>query len=272
MKIFTDISKRVKANKKEAEEKLRAQNLKAQELLQAQELLADQKVTAKESTNQKQIGEITHVHVVQPNMIRSIIFGVFVVVVIFILVLYMIDKNRVDKNTLIIQSIDKNTTQIFNTLKLLAKNDSLLYRNDSLMAVNWRHFPAYPPMDLNEMSRVSSLFQNRINPITKEKEFHWGIDYRAQKGVKVYASAEGIIEEAGRNDGYGNSVKIKHGNGYFTFYAHLDSIKVFIGQVVLKGDLIGTVGSSGSSTGSHLHYEISYMNKKLDPSIFRSTF
>ena len=101
---------------------------------------------------------------------------------------------------------------------------------------------------------------------------HWGVDYDAGRGTKVYSSAEGVVEEADWNDGYGRYVKINHANGYETVYAHLDSIMIHKGDAVKKGALIGLVGSSGKTTGSHLHYEIYYLNQHINPVVFTTTY
>jgi murein DD-endopeptidase MepM/ murein hydrolase activator NlpD len=216
--------------------------------------------------------ENIHVHVFSPYRVKRLMVIFLLGVVIFISILYVVDKWRVDKVLISTEDIKKNTNNIFGILQILARNDSVLYRNDSIQSTQLRHFPSSPPLEINSMSRVSSIYQNRVNPITNEKEFHAGIDYAAKKGTRVYASAEGVVIEAGKDDGYGNLVKINHQNGYETSYAHLDSIKVVVGEIVDKGTEIGTVGNTGSTTGAHLHYEISYLRRKINPGVFTSVF
>lgn len=113
--------------------------------------------------------------------------------------------------------------------------------------------------------RISSPFGTRIHPITHRKHTHKGVDLAAPKMKPVYATADGVVTFSGRNGGYGNFVKINHRNGYKTAYAHMHRIEVKNNAEVHKGDLIGYVGSTGSSTGNHLHYELYYQDGLLDP-------
>jgi murein DD-endopeptidase MepM/ murein hydrolase activator NlpD len=113
---------------------------------------------------------------------------------------------------------------------------------------------------------ILSGFGYRPHPLHHATHFHTGVDIDARYGVPVRASADGVIILTGnKNDGYGNQVEIDHHNGYVTKYAHLSRIKVSLGQKVKRGQIIGHVGSTGLSTGPHLHYEIIYKNQKIDP-------
>lgn len=113
--------------------------------------------------------------------------------------------------------------------------------------------------------RVSSPFGSRIHPITHKRHGHKGVDLAAPRNTPVYATADGVVTFSGRNGGYGNFIKLNHQNGYKTAYAHLNRRAVREGRTVRKGDLIGYVGSTGASTGNHLHYEIYYQDKLIDP-------
>ena len=113
--------------------------------------------------------------------------------------------------------------------------------------------------------RISSPFGTRVHPITRKKHTHKGIDLAAPKMTPIYATADGEVTFSGRNGGYGNFVKINHRNGYKTAYAHMHKIAVKKGADVHKGDLIGYVGTTGASTGNHLHYEVYYQDKLIDP-------
>ena len=116
-------------------------------------------------------------------------------------------------------------------------------------------------------ARLSSSFGLRKHPILGYNKLHRGVDFAAPKGTPVYAGGNGVIEFAGRNGGYGKYIRIRHNNEYKTAYAHLNSFKKGIskGKRVNQGDIIGYVGSTGRSTGSHLHYEILYQNKQINP-------
>lgn len=104
--------------------------------------------------------------------------------------------------------------------------------------------------------RITSPFGNRVHPITGKTTFHKGIDIGASQGSPVYAYANGTINFAGWKSGYGNFVSIDHGNGMVTRYAHLSAIYVSVGQQVIVRQKIGAVGSTGDSTGPHLHFEV----------------
>lgn len=112
------------------------------------------------------------------------------------------------------------------------------------------------PIDLSQCE-VSSPFGMRFHPITKKEQIHKGIDYKAVKGTPVRASADGVvIEKEFREGTYGNVVVIQHANGLLSLYAQLSAFKTEIGNKVKRGDVIGLVGSSGKSTGPHLHFEL----------------
>ena len=116
-------------------------------------------------------------------------------------------------------------------------------------------------------ARLSSNFGMRKHPISGFNKMHKGIDFAAPKGTPIYAGGNGIVEFAGVNGGYGKYIRIRHNNEYKTAYAHLNGFKKGItkGVRVNQGEIIGYVGSTGKSTGPHLHYEIIYQNKQINP-------
>lgn len=114
-------------------------------------------------------------------------------------------------------------------------------------------------------SRISSPFGERIHPVYGRKSFHKGVDLASPNGTPIYATADGIVAFAGVCNGYGNFIKLNHQNGYKTGYAHMSRMVVSSGAKVKKGDLIGYVGSTGTSTGNHLHYEVYYNDQLTDP-------
>ena len=126
--------------------------------------------------------------------------------------------------------------------------------------------PAIQPVANKELKRMASGFGYRIHPIYKTRKFHWGMDFSAPKGTPIYATGNGKVEKAVRSKrGFGNYVKIDHGFGYKTLYGHMDKYIVRKGQKVKRGDLIGYVGTSGTSTAPHLHYEVVKGNRKVNP-------
>jgi len=125
-------------------------------------------------------------------------------------------------------------------------------------------------MILPVSGRLSSKFGNRIDPVSKRRNsFHKGIDISAPEGTPVYAAESGTVIEAGyKKSGYGNLVVIKHGSDLATYYGHLSKIIISSGDKVIKGKLIGKIGSTGKSTGPHLHFEIRKGNRALNPDDF----
>ena len=117
---------------------------------------------------------------------------------------------------------------------------------------------------------VSSTYGPRVDPFLGKLAMHTGIDFKAPYGAKVFATAPGTVIVAGRNAGYGKMVEIHHANGFITRYAHLSRIQVSEGDHVVAGDLLGNVGSTGRSTGPHLHYEIRKDDRPSNPAPFLS--
>jgi murein DD-endopeptidase MepM/ murein hydrolase activator NlpD len=129
-----------------------------------------------------------------------------------------------------------------------------------------RAIPAIQPISNKNMKRVASGFGYRIDPLYKDFRLHAGLDFSAPTGTPIYATSDGVVQQAGFNtDGYGNKVVINHGYGFQTLYAHMVRVKAKVGQSVKRGEVIGYVGSTGKSTGSHLHYEVIKRGAKVDP-------
>ncbi|WP_294946818.1 peptidoglycan DD-metalloendopeptidase family protein [Sulfurivirga sp.] len=117
---------------------------------------------------------------------------------------------------------------------------------------------------------ISSRFGWRKHPVTGNREFHKGLDYRGRTGDKVIATADGVVEYAGyhKASGYGKMVLLDHAFGFRSLYGHLSKVLVKNGEVVHKGQVIGLMGNTGLSTGSHLHYQLSFIQRALDPRPF----
>jgi murein DD-endopeptidase MepM/ murein hydrolase activator NlpD len=113
---------------------------------------------------------------------------------------------------------------------------------------------------------VTSSFGARLDPFKGEGAFHTGIDIATNEGDAVRAPADGIVLKAGLGTGYGREVVVDHGHGVETLYAHLSGFAVVTGQDVRRGDILGYVGSSGHSTGPHLHYEVRIHDTPVNPS------
>ncbi len=121
------------------------------------------------------------------------------------------------------------------------------------------------PLGYPVYGRITSRYGYRIDPFTGKYEFHKGVDIRARYGAPVRATADGIVEFAGRHPGYGKMVIIRHKYGFKTLYAHLSKIKTRAGRRVKVGTVIGYVGSTGKSTGPHLHYEVRRYKRTKNP-------
>lgn len=126
------------------------------------------------------------------------------------------------------------------------------------------HIPSVIPINIKDFT-MSSGYGVRRDPIYGSSKFHAGLDFAAKTGTPVFATADGKVTEAGRQSGYGNSIDISHGYNYLTRYAHLSEILVKPGQEVKRGEMIGKVGSTGKSTGPHLHYEVRFKDEPQNP-------
>ena len=144
----------------------------------------------------------------------------------------------------------------FDDIIELAKNKS-----DMLAAL-----PAIQPVSNKNLSRMASGYGYRIHPIYKTRKLHTGMDFSAKTGTPIYATGDGKISKVRRSRrGYGNHVIIDHGYGYKTLYAHMEKYSVKKGQKVKRGEVIGYVGSTGTSVAPHLHYEVHKDGRKINP-------
>jgi len=125
--------------------------------------------------------------------------------------------------------------------------------------------PAILPIAIKDFKRISSGYGYRMHPIYKQKIWHNGMDFTGTVGTPIYATGNGKVVKAKKENGHGRKVVIDHGFGYKTIYAHLSAYNVKKGQKVKRGDIIGYLGNSGVSTGPHLHYEVHKKNQAKDP-------
>ncbi len=126
--------------------------------------------------------------------------------------------------------------------------------------------PAIQPVSVRQLTRMSSTFGYRSDPFNHHGKFHSGIDFTGAHGTPIHCSGDGIVITAAYSStGYGNQVIIDHGFGYKTRYAHMSKVMVAEGDRVKRGQVIGAMGSSGRSTGTHLHYEVLVKNQPVNP-------
>ncbi len=159
---------------------------------------------------------------------------------------------------------------IYRVSQLLAISRKLPYRLIRNLPAFYRSqffIPSLIPVSLDE-GWISSEFGMRIHPISGKKLMHTGIDFAVDKGIPVRAAAEGKVIFAGKNGGYGLIVKVDHQNGIESWYAHNSELKVQKGDFVKKGEIIAISGATGYTTGEHLHYEVRFNGKPINPRIY----
>lgn len=127
------------------------------------------------------------------------------------------------------------------------------------------HIPSIQPISEKDMTQMASGYGYRVDPIYGTTKHHDGMDFASPIGTPVYATGDGTVTRAEWGGAYGNLVEISHGYNYTTRYAHLSQIKVSAGQKVKRGDLLGLVGTTGKSTGPHLHYEVRFKGTPQNP-------
>ena len=137
---------------------------------------------------------------------------------------------------------------------------------DRIRAIASASNPSFLPTMWAKLGKINNEFGFRRNPFGgRNYEFHAGMDIDGERGDSVMAPANGTIVKAGWQGGYGNMIEIDHGNGLTTRYGHLSKIEIQVGDLVSRGQLIGLVGSTGRSTGPHLHYELRLNDKSINP-------
>lgn len=145
--------------------------------------------------------------------------------------------------------------------KLQAQYNVLSRRLDEAMGV----LQDIQPVSNKDLRKTASGYGTRIDPIYGTSKFHEGMDFSAPQGTDVYATGDGTVVQMGWQSGYGNRIVIDHGFGYQTVYAHLRDFRTKLGKKVVRGEVIGGVGSTGKSTGPHLHYEVHVKGKVVNP-------
>ncbi|MDB4107637.1 M23 family metallopeptidase [Bacteroidia bacterium] len=144
----------------------------------------------------------------------------------------------------------------YNSLIKMAQNKSNMLAS----------IPAIQPIPNKNLRRIASGFGYRVDPIYKTRKMHKGIDFTAPTGTKIYATGDAVVQKVeNRRWGYGKHIVLNHGYGYTTLYGHMSRTNVRVGQKIKRGQLIGLVGSTGKSTGAHLHYEVRKNGSAVNP-------
>ncbi|HHH43679.1 MAG TPA: M23 family metallopeptidase [Gammaproteobacteria bacterium] len=157
-----------------------------------------------------------------------------------------------------IQALNDMEAQIDDRARQLEVIEQVLSRRELKSAVS----PAGRPV---ASGWLSSYYGKRADPFTGHQAMHKGVDFAGKSGSDVLATAEGVVTWAGKRYGYGRLVEINHGNGYATRYGHCQKILVQVGEKVMPGQKIALMGSSGRSTGPHVHYEVLKNGRQIDP-------
>lgn len=173
-------------------------------------------------------------------------------------------SGKLEQQNLIISTyrhIDKLKKKLYIQSKSYDRISELLLEKEKA----WASRPAIQPINNKELTRLHTTFGNRFHPILKQWKRHEGLDFTAPRGTPVYATGDGIVTASYRSSSYGNVLFVNHGYGYQTRYAHLAEYIVRSGEAVKRGQVIGYVGSTGRSQAPHLHYEVLYNYKPINP-------
>ncbi len=164
--------------------------------------------------------------------------------------------------------ITRKVQMVEKELYVQAKSYDEILQLAKTQEVRMENIPAIQPVLNKDLKRVASGYGWRVDPVYRVRRFHQGMDFTAPTGTDVYATGNGRVISTGWKQGYGRTVVIDHGYGYTTLYAHLHKSLVRKGQKVKRSDVIALVGNTGKSTGPHLHYEVRFNGKPVDPRNF----
>lgn len=159
------------------------------------------------------------------------------------------------------QKMDMLTKQLYIQSRSFDDVVEMCKNHDKML----RCIPAIQPISNKDLRKTASGYGTRIDPIYGTTKFHAGMDFSAHPGTEVYATGDGTVVKLGWQTGYGNTIVVDHGFGYQTWYAHLQGFRTQLGKRVVRGEVIGEVGSTGKSTGPHLHYEVHVKGKVVNP-------
>ena len=175
------------------------------------------------------------------------------------------DLNYLLPTEIEINDIDRNLNFIKRTINLETYSYEQIETSVKENLDYILRYPAIHPVSLDN-SNLSSRYGYRKDPFSKRRKFHKGDDFSAKIGTDVLATANGRVKTSRKYGSFGNYIEIEHGNGYKTVFGHLNKRFVKVGDIVERGQVIGEVGNTGRSTAPHLHYEVLFRNKQIDPS------
>lgn len=173
--------------------------------------------------------------------------------------------NNKKENEELVASTSRRIKQLENKLKVSENSYNELLDLAKVNVQKMLHIPAIMPVANESLKRTGSGFGKRFHPILNIWRMHEGLDFIGNEETHIFATANGMVKKRYRSKTFGNVLIIDHGYGYETYYAHLLSYKVNLGQKVKRGELIGLMGTTGLSSGVHLHYEVHLNGKEVDP-------
>lgn len=174
---------------------------------------------------------------------------------------YLMDMANSDLVVNTTQKMDMLTKQLYIQSSSFDDVVEMCKNHDEML----RCIPAIQPISNKDLRKTASGYGTRIDPIYGTTRFHAGMDFSAHPGTDVYATGDGTVVKMGWETGYGNLIIVDHGFGYQTWYAHLQGFRTKLGKRVVRGEVIGAVGSTGKSTGPHLHYEVHVKGQVVNP-------
>ncbi len=206
---------------------------------------------------------------VKPYKKYFIVFGIFIALLLTSVSIFLLFLSNPTKNNRVsyksILTLDSTVDTLVDNFSHSINRSTFDFKdlNDKEKKFIIKLLPSGLP---SSSRRITSAFGYRIHPIFKKRRFHSGIDFGGKMGTPIRATADGFVEFAGEKGGYGNFVLLSHEFGFKSAYGHMKpNLEVKSGVYVKKGEIIGYLGNSGRSTGPHLHYEIKYGQKALDP-------
>ena len=168
-------------------------------------------------------------------------------------------------NTQLIADVQRKLDVLEKEVYTQAKSYDEILQLAKNQEVRMENIPAIQPVLNKNLKHMASGYGWRIDPVYHIRRFHEGMDFSAPVGTDIFATGNGTVVYSGWRQGYGETIEIDHGFGYLTRYAHCHKLFVRVGQKVKRGDVIALVGNTGKSTGPHVHYEVHYQGRPIDP-------
>ena len=171
-------------------------------------------------------------------------------------------------NTQLLADVQRRVDILEKELYVQARSFDEIVELAKTQEVRMENIPAIQPVLNKDLKHMASGFGWRVDPVYHIRRFHEGMDFSAPVGTDIFATGNGTVIYAGWRQGYGETIEIDHGFNYVTRYAHCSKLKAKVGQKVKRGDVIALVGNTGKSTGPHVHYEVHYQGRPIDPRNF----